>query len=321
MQYKNIEGTELKASAICLGGADFGSTLERELSFELMDLFYDRGGNFIDTANVYANWLPVEKSISEKTIGKWLKERGLRDKIIIGTKGGHPELSSMHISRLSRNEIVSDLEESLRSLQTDYIDFYWLHRDDEKRPVSDILETLNEQVRAGRIRYFGCSNWRVDRIREAAAYALKTGLNGFAGNQMRWSFAVLNTGAIKDKTLAVMDQEMLEFHKRTKLAAVPYTSQAGGFFTKLDNIEKIPLSAGMKEKYYNQENVNRLERIKKLSADLSVSVSEMVLGYLTAQPFTTIPIVGCKTGEQLKESLKAGDLKLSGEEIEYLERG
>lgn len=321
MQYKNIPGTELNVSAICLGGADMGSTIEKELSFRLMDLFYEEGGNFIDTANVYANWLPVEKSISEKTIGRWLKERGLRNRIFIGTKGGHPELSTMHISRLSRNEIMHDLDESLTSLQTDYVDLYWLHRDDENRPVEEILETLNEQVQAGKIRSFGCSNWKAHRIQEAVQYTSKTKGKGFVGNQMMWSFAAINTDAVKDKTLHIMDRETMELHKKTKLAAIPYSSQASGFFTKLDNVDHIPLAEGIKRKYYNGENIHRLKRIKNVSNQLSVSISEVILGYLTSQPFTTIPIVGCKTIEQLKGSVKAGDLVLSEVMVNYLENG
>lgn len=321
MKYKYIPETELQSSAICLGGAPLGSSIDQGLSFKLMDLFHDAGGNFIDTANVYADWLPVEKSISEKTIGKWLKERGNRNKILIGTKGGHPDLASMHISRLSRDEVIHDLEESLKSLQTDYIDIYWLHRDDEKRPVADILEYLNELVQTGKIRYFGCSNWKLPRIREAVQYAAERKMKCFVGNQSMWSFAVPNTEAIEDKTLVVMDQETIEFHKETKMAAIPYSSQANGFFTKLDNANKLPLSDGFVKKYYNSTNIERFERIKKLAAYMSLSIGEVVLGYLTSQPFVTIPVVGCRTAGQLSESLKAGDLAFDSNILDYLGNG
>lgn len=150
MRYENILGTNLNTSVICLGTASLGSLIEENASFSLLDEFVDLGGNFIDTAHVYANWLPIEKSISEKTVGKWLKQRHIRDKIILGTKGAHPNLSTMHIPRLSREEIVKDLYESLQYLQTDYIDLYWLQRDGVNRLVEDILETLNEQVRSGK---------------------------------------------------------------------------------------------------------------------------------------------------------------------------
>ena len=109
MHYRNIPGTDLNVSSICLGTASIGSTIDREKSFTLLDKFFEMGGNFLDTAHVYADWIPGEKSSSEKTIGKWMRERGIRDKIIIGTKGGHPLLSGEMIMRLSREELTSDL--------------------------------------------------------------------------------------------------------------------------------------------------------------------------------------------------------------------
>lgn len=313
--------TDLKPSAICLGTGQLGSTVDKKTSFELLDAFVDMGGNFIDTAHVYADWIPGEKSASEKTIGRWLKERGIRDKVIIGTKGAHPELSTMHIQRLSRDEIVKDLNESLEYLQTDYIDLYWLHRDDPKRPVADILETLNDQVLAGKIRYFGCSNWRPHRIREALEYAQKNGLKAFVANQMMWSYALPNKEGIKDKTLVPMDEEGLELHRQTGMAAIPYSSQAKGFFTKLSISGLEGLSDDMKEVYYNDENMQRFKRAKKIAEEMAISINQVALAYLISQPFTTIPIVGCYTVQKLKDSIGAGDLELDKKTLEYLQNG
>lgn len=313
--------TDLKPSAICLGTGQLGSTVDKKTSFELLDAFVDMGGNFIDTAHVYADWIPGEKSASEKTIGRWLKERGIRDKVIIGTKGAHPELSTMHIQRLSRDEIVKDLNESLEYLQTDYIDLYWLHRDDPKRPVADILETLNDQVLAGKIRYFGCSNWKPYRIKEALEYAEKNGLKAFVANQMMWSYALPNKEGIKDKTLVPMDEEGLELHRQTGMAAIPYSSQAKGFFTKLSISGLEGLSDDIKEVYYNDENMERFKRAKKVAEEMAISINQVALAYLISQPFTTIPIVGCYTIEKLKDSMGAGDLQLDEKTLQYLENG
>lgn len=313
--------TDLKPSAICLGTGQLGSTVDKKTSFELLDAFVDMGGNFIDTAHVYADWIPGERSASEKTIGRWLKERGIRDKVIIGTKGAHPELSTMHIQRLSRDEIVKDLNESLEYLQTDYIDLYWLHRDDPKRPVADILETLNDQVSAGKIRYFGCSNWKPYRIKEALEYAEKNGLKAFVANQMMWSYALPNKEGIKDKTLVPMDEEGLELHRQTGIAAIPYSSQAKGFFTKLSISGLEGLSDDIKEVYYNDENMQRFKRAKKVAEEMAISINQVALAYLISQPFTTIPIVGCYTIEKLKDSMGAGDLQLDEKTLQYLENG
>jgi len=160
MEYQTIPNTDLKPSVICLGTGDVGGALDQQTSFRLLDAYLDLGGTLIDTASVYTDWLPGERSASEKTIGRWLSHRGGRDRILLATKGGHPRLTSMDVPRLSRQEIVQDLEASLRNLHTEVIDLYWLHRDDPTRPVSEIVNVLYDQVQAGKVRYVG---WRARR--------------------------------------------------------------------------------------------------------------------------------------------------------------
>jgi aryl-alcohol dehydrogenase-like predicted oxidoreductase len=320
MKYTIIPSTELKPSTICLGSTNIGSTIDQENSFRLLDLYLELGGNFIDTASVYANWLPGEKNISEKTIGRWLKLRKNRDKIILATKGAHPDLSTMHISRLSRPEIVHDLHASLKNLQTEVIDLYWLHRDDVNRPVEDILETLNDQVKAGKIRYFGCSNWRTARIKVAQTYTAASGVQGFSANQMMWSLALVEPAGIRDKTIAWLDDEMKQYHLETGWAAMAYSSQANGLFQKMAQGTVDQMEPNVRSMYQLEENQHRFERIKRLAANSSLSVTEIVLGYLQAQPFTTVPIVGCRTVEQLTDSLTAAEVRLEPEQVKYLER-
>ncbi len=149
MQTIPIPNTALTPSVLCLGTVSIGATLDRETSFDMLDKFFEHGGTFIDTAKIYSDWIPGEKSRSEKVIGAWIKERKNRERVILATKGAHPELSSMHIPRLSKVEITADLEASLRHLQVDYLDLYWLHRDDPACPVAEVLETLSGLVRAG----------------------------------------------------------------------------------------------------------------------------------------------------------------------------
>jgi aryl-alcohol dehydrogenase-like predicted oxidoreductase len=321
MKYITIPGTTLKPAVICLGSTHIGSTIDQVTSFNLFDIYLEQGGNFIDTASVYANWLPVEKSISEKTIGRWLRQRGCRDQVILATKGAHPELSTMHIPRLSRAEIVQDLHDSLKNLQTERIDLYWLHRDDPTRPVEDILETLNDQVRAGKIRYFGCSNWRTERISTAQAYAASHELQGFVANQMMWSLALPDLAGIKDKTIAVMDEAMQQYHLETGLAATPYSSQANGLFQKMAQGTLAQMDSNRWGVYQAEANRQRGERIKRLAAETGLSVTQIVLGYLHSQPFPTIPIVGCRTPNQLQDSLTAADISLDPDHLNYLEYG
>jgi aryl-alcohol dehydrogenase-like predicted oxidoreductase len=320
MKQVGIPGTDLIVSPICLGTTDLGlGDLQEDAAFELLNEYVEQGGNFIDTAHVYSNWIPGEICRSEKLIGKWLKSTGTRDRIVLGTKGAHPELDSMHISRLSPAEITQDLNESLEYLQTDHIDIYWLHRDDTAVPVAGILETLNEQVKAGKIRHLGCSNWKAYRIQEALDYAASKGIRGFVANQPLWSLAAPNLDKAPDKTLVAMDDDGIAFHKRTGMAAIPYSSQGKGFFTKLaasglDGVSKADI-----QMYGNDVNNQRLGRIQKLANQYRVTVNSIVLAYLLSQPFTTIPIVGCKKLDHLHASLEANELRLTPEEISFLE--
>jgi aryl-alcohol dehydrogenase-like predicted oxidoreductase len=321
MRYTNIPGTSLKPAVICLGGVQFIEEREIENSFKLLNLYCELGGNFLDTANIYGKWLLDGVNSSERIIGKWLKIRKNRNRLIVATKGGHPDLTTMNQSRLTKNEIESDLNESLKALQTDYIDLYWLHRDDEKIPVAVMIDYLNELMKAGKIRYFGCSNWKPERIREALNYAQSKQINGFVGNQVMWSLAVINENAFDDPTMVIMDEAGLKLHRQTELTALAYSSQANGFFNKLANQAQLPLSSGMMRIYETEETFKRLARVKKLAGELSKSITQIVLGYLISQPFTTIPIVGCHTVEQLQDSIQAGDLVLAPKWVEYLEAG
>ena len=315
MRITPIPGTDLKPSAICLGTGGMGSTIDRDNSFAMLDAFVARGGNFLDTAKVYADWLPIERSSSERTLGRWLKARGNRDKIVVGTKGAHPDLATMHIPRMSAQDIASDIEASLEHLQTDYIDLYWLHRDDPSRPAGEIIESLNEHVKTGKIRYLGCSNWRAERIQAAQEYAAAHGLLGFAGDQPMWSLAAIDPSGIADKTLVMMDDGQRAFHVRTGLAAIPYSSQANGLFNKLAQGRPAPTSP----MYRASENERRLQRIKQLTAESGLSITQIVLGYLMSQPFATIPIVGCRNLDQLSDSLSAGNVTLTPAQVQFLE--
>jgi aryl-alcohol dehydrogenase-like predicted oxidoreductase len=319
MQYTHIPNTDLHPAIICLGSTHLGSTIDRETSFRLLDIYWEQGGNFIDTASVYANWLPGERNISEKTIGQWVKLRQNRTTVILATKGAHPDLATMHIPRMSRPEILADLHASLKNLQIETIDLYWLHRDDANRPVEDILETLNDQVKAGKIRYFGCSNWRTARIEAAQTYAAEHGLAGFVANQMMWSLAQVDPAEVSDKTTVGMDEAMKQYHQRTGLAAIAYSSQANGLFQRMAQGTLDHMDPNIRRMYPDEENRRRFERIKQVTARSGLSVTEVVLGYLQAQPFPTIPIVGCRTVEQLQDSLQATEIKLDAGQVKYLE--
>ena len=210
---------------------------------------------------------------------------------------------------------MHDLETSLRNLQTEEIDLYWLHRDDLGRPVGEILETLNDQIRAGKVRAIGCSNWRAPRIREAQAYAAQHGLQGFVGDQMRWSLAVVDVEAVGDETTVVMDDDLMAWHLESGQAVIPFSSQARGLFQKMAG------GAAPSGPYALAENQARYDRVQRVARESGLSVTQVVLGYLLSQPFPVIPIVGCRTIPQLLDSLSASDVRLAPDQVRALEQG
>jgi aryl-alcohol dehydrogenase-like predicted oxidoreductase len=320
MNTVNIPHTHLNPGCLCLGTNRFGTVISRQDAFVLLDAFVEMGGNFIDTAHVYADWIPgAPKSASENTIGAWLKATGNRKQMLLATKGGHPNLATMDIPRMSKADITQDIEESLTHLQTDTIDLYWLHRDAPAVPVAGIIETLNEQVRLGKIRAFGCSNWRVERIMAANNYANKNDLQGFVASQLWWSLAQPNRAALSDpENLVVFGPAEEEFHRQTGLAVIPYSAQGKGFFSKLDRLGAAGLSQADHTSFFNETNARRWPRVKQLAQKYNVPVSHIVLSYLTSQPFATLPIIGCRTVNQLQDSTAAVNLVLTPEDLAFL---
>ena len=318
MKRRHIPNSTLEVSEICLGTGGFGATTDLETSFAMLDRFVECGGNFLDTANVYSDWIPGEKSRSEKTIGKWLKARGNRQEIVLATKGAHPRLETMHISRMSEKEIVFDLDQSLESLQTDWIDLYWLHRDDPSRSVAEILETLNDQVKAGKIRFFGASNWTLERLRLAQDYATSHGIQGFVADSVLWNVAVVNVDDIADKTTTTMNATLEDYHRSTGLAAVPYTSQANGLFNKMLDGTLNQMDSNLRRPYPLAPNLERFKQIQNIMQESNLSLTQVVLGYLLSQPFVTIPIIGPRTLPQLEDSLSAAGVQLSNAQLEVL---
>ncbi len=319
MNYVQFPTSELTPSAICLGAGNLGSSIPQADAFTLLDAFVDQGGNFLDTAHVYANWDPtLPGSISEKTIGAWMKARGNRSQIVVGTKGAHPNLATMHISRLAPADIVQDLNESLQHLQADYIDLYWLHRDDLSQPVGEIVETLSAQVVAGKIRAFGASNWSTARMQAALDYANAHGCHGFVANQPLWSLAQPNPAAFGMPGLAAMDEDMFDFHERSGWAVVPYTAQARGFFSKVAEKGMAGLSERDQAAYGNPTNARRAAIVQRFANEMQATPAQIALAYLLCQPIVTTPVIGCRTLAQLQDSVRATEISLSPEQISEL---
>jgi len=314
--------TDLEVSPICLGTGSLGSDVVGDAAFDLLDSYFELSGRFIDTAHNYGDWVEGnEKSASEKILGKWIRQKRVREQIVLATKGGHFYFDTPNEPRLSKEELTSDLQGSLSALQTDFIDLYWLHRDDPSRPVEDIIGTLNEFVRAGHIRYFGASNWKVNRIREAQEYAAASGLMGFVADQPLWNAAVLAGPPYNDSTLGWMDDERFQFHIDSGMSVIPYQSNAYGLFQRMHDGTLDQMNQGFRSFYKAKESTDRFNRMQQVMRDSDLTITQVTLGYLKSQPFTTVPIVGSKNVQQIKDSMTALHVVLTPAQIKYIENG
>ena len=307
---------EWQVSVIGLGTGDYGGKIAESRAREFMDAYAAMGGNLIDTARVYGDFVTPRNGESEKIIGRWLTDHHCREQIFLSSKGGHPPFSDMQHSRLSREEIRSDMAESLEDLQTDYVNIYWLHRDDEKRPVGDIMETLQSLIEDGSTRMIGVSNWRPERIMEANRYAASHGLTTLKANQVQFSLARMVH--CYDPTLVTMDPKTWEMHRQTGMACWCFTSQASGFFTKLDEMGWDRLPENLKNDYGCEENMQIMEKLRKLRGETGWSVGALALAYLTHQPFPSFALASGSRIEQILALREAGEAVITPQQRDGL---
>lgn len=303
-------------AVIGLGTGEFGGTCPESLAGELMDAYVSIGGNLIDTARVYGDFKTPKNGESEKVIGRWLARRHCRDQIFLSTKGGHPPLGKMWKSRLSREEVRRDMAESLEDLQTDSVDIYWLHRDDESRPVGEIMETLQSLVEDGSAKRIGVSNWKTQRIIEASRYAADHGLTPLSGNQPQFSLA--KQAHMTDITLKVMNDEMRRMHLEQNLPCVCFSSQARGYLSRLEQGGAIKLPMDIRWQFHCRENQEILKRAQQVSRETGLSLEAVALAYLTCQPFPCYALVGTAKPERVLVLREAGDAALTDAQRDFL---
>lgn len=307
------------AGCIALGSSYFGTTWAEEDCFRLMDRFLELGGDCLDTARVYGAWFNDQYGAAERVIGKYLEDKRLQGKVIVVTKGGNPLPQSIYTRRLSRGEIIDDIKRSLDDLRLAKIDMYLLHRDDEDRSAGEIIETMNELLSLGYTSGIGCSNWRSDRIREANRYAVEHGLRGFEVSQIQWSLAETTPELYGDDTIVCMNESEYEFYKSEKFPLMAYASQAKGFFAKgaVGGVESLGKKA--LERFGTEKNLRRLEIVKRLSEEKRISPAAIALQVITDSELLPMAIIGCRTIEQLEDTLSPANL--TSQELEMLRKG
>ena len=305
-----------EVSIIGMGTAEFGGRHPEGLARDLLDAYVSLGGNLVDTARVYGDFATPRNGESEKIVGRWMEDRGNRREIFLSTKGGHPPFHDMHRSRLSPEEIRGDMAASLEDLRTGYVDIYFLHRDDPSRPVGGIMETLHGLVEDGYTRMIGVSNWAPARIREANDYAEAHGLTRLSVNQPQFSLA--QQRFFLDPTTRGMDAETWRMHRETGMACFCFSSQAHGYFTRLDTRGDSALTDNLRREFDCPENRAVLERIRAVSGETGLSVGSIALAWLTGQPFPTFPLIGASRVEHVLALREAGDAVLTDAQRDLL---
>lgn len=310
-----LPGTDLVVSRVCLGGNRLGGELDQKGSFALLDAFVERGGTFIDSAHVYANWIAGnERNSSEKTLGRWLRARGGAKGVVIATKGGSPEPETPHVRRLDEASIRQDVTEALDNLGVASLDLFYLHRDDTDRSVEELLGVLEAMRSEGLIVNYACSNWAGARMEEAAEAARRNGWAGFVASQSEWSLATRNAGTSSDDLLQ-MNGAMMLAHKRLNLTAIPYSSQARGYF---DKVEAGTLDAVTGARYDNAANREKAGVLAAVARRHGATPTQVMLAAMMRSPFPTIPIVGCRTPEQVAGSIAACSVRLEAADLDAI---
>lgn len=293
MKYIDLCGMNM--SQIVLGTDGYGERISEDTARKIMTEYIDNGGNVLDTARLYCG------GKSEEIVGRFIADNGLRNKVFISTKCSHPPVGHMETSRLDADDIISDTVKSLAALGVDCIDMLWLHRDDTKKAVEPIIDTLNELIKCGKIKHFGASNWSFDRIAEANAYAEASDKCGFIASQALYNMAKCTR--IWDGTLAIIDGSEKEKYDKNHFPVFAFCSQAKGFFEKYHDGS---LSEKAKDRYLNDESIKTYEKICAVSQQTGNTISYTALQMLCAQSdFDVFPIIGPSSVAQLRQTLNA----------------
>ncbi len=301
---RSIPGLAKQASAVAMGFEDFRTFPSGAI---LLDAFWERGGNLFDTAFIYSG------GYTEKLFGEWQKSRGVREQAVVIGKGAHSPLVYPDV-------IAKQLTQSLDRLQTDYVDIYFMHRDNLDVPVGEFVDALDAEVKAGRIRGpYGGSNWTKERMDEAIAYANANGKtppqalsNNFALAEMLdpiWPGCV--TASTPDFKQWLIDRQITNFS---------WSSQARGFFTDLAGRDKTD-NEELVRCWYNDQNFGRRDRAIELGKQLGKSPIHVALAYVLTQPFPSVPLIGPRRLLELEDSLKAFEIQLTPEQVKWLEQG
>ncbi len=313
MQFRQLGQSDLRVAPLCLGGNVFGWTADEDASFAVLDAYLEAGGNFVDTADVYARWAPGNSGgESESVLGRWMASRKNRDSVIIATKLG----SEMGPDQkgLSRRYMTRAVEASLRRLQTDYIDLYQAHRDDPDTPLDETLAAFDELVKQGKVRAIGASNYTAARLAEARQVSEQRGYARYESIQPPYSLV----------QRAEYERELEPYCREHGVGVIPYSSLASGFLTGKyrpgQELPSTPRAGGIQQKYMNERGFAVVEELDRVAEAHGATPARVALAWLIARPGLTAPIASATTVPQVKELMGAVDLTLDPASIKALDR-
>jgi aryl-alcohol dehydrogenase-like predicted oxidoreductase len=300
-----LVNTNLSVYPLCLGGNVFGWSANQEESFAVLDAYFEAGGNFIDTADVYSEWKPGnEGGESETILGNWMKARGNRHEIVIATK------VAKYSKRpgLSAGNIKSALDDSLRRLQSDHIDLYYSHEDDESTPLEETLGAYGEVIEAGKVHLIAASNYSGARLREAAAISAANNLPAYVAVQNQYNLI----------TREPFESDVVPAVKELGITSLPYYGLARGFLTGKyrPGVTVESARAGGVAEYQDDRGWAVLAKVQEIANELNTTMSAVALGWLRGHG--SIPIASGRTVEQIKEILPI--VELSQEQISALDQ-
>jgi 1-deoxyxylulose-5-phosphate synthase len=315
VKIKRLGRTGLKVSEICLGTMTFANQCDEPTSFAIMDKAVELGVTFFDTADVYPLGATTEmKGRTEDFVGNWLRQRKMRDKIVLATKCGGTMGDTANDAGLSRKHVISAVDASLRRLKTDYIDLYQVHFPDPETPIDETLIALDDVVRAGKVRYIGCSNFRAWEMAVALWNSERLGVARFESDQPRYNILYRE-----------IENEILPLCRNQGLGVIVYNPLAGGMLTgrynpgqEVQEGSRFSLYQAGKlyqQRYWNELYIQVAGELRDYFGSRGKSLAQAAIAWVLAQPGITSAIVGASRPEQLDESLPAVNLTLDEEEF------
>lgn len=309
MQRLKLGHTDVEVSALCLGTDSIGSRIDRQTSFQLLDLFAEQGGTFVDTANFYASWLPgCRGGESETTIGLWMRQRGSRDRMVIASKLGfdYPGCAG----GLSAAEIQRECEKSLQRLQTDRIDVYYAHRDDAGTPLEETMEAFDRLIQAGKVRAVGASNLKGWRIAEANTVSRIHGWAPYCAVEQRHTYLRPRQGADFGPQICIND-DLKDYCRCHGLTLVAYSVLLQGAYTRQDR--SVPAQ------FVGPDADARLAVLKAVADEAAATVNQVILAWMRQSDPPVLPIIAGSRPEQLTENIAALDITLTEDQMARLD--